>query len=99
MRITGSQVGSVTPLQAEKVKKTTPAAAPGATQPTDTVHLSSDVEVIAAARDAIAQTPDIREEKVAALRKAIGDGTYQAPAEQVAEKILTEGRQARLSQK
>ncbi|OPZ85094.1 MAG: Anti-sigma-28 factor, FlgM [bacterium ADurb.Bin429] len=99
MKITGSQVGPVTPMQTEKVKKTAPAAATGATQPMDTVHLSSDVEAVAAARDAIAQTPEIREEKVAALRKAIEDGTYQAPAEQVAEKILIEGRQARLSQK
>jgi negative regulator of flagellin synthesis FlgM len=99
MKITGSQVGPVTPIQSEKVKKTTAASAPSSTLPTDTVHLSRDVDAIQAARDAITQTSDIRNEKVEALRKAIEEGTYQAPAEQVAEKILIEGRRARLGQK
>lgn len=99
MKITGSQIGPVTPAQTEKVKKTAPAATPSAALPKDTVHLSADVSALDTARAVIAGTPDIREERVEALRKAIADGTYQAPAEQVADRILTEGRRAQLGRK
>lgn len=37
------------------------------------------------------ETPDVREEKVAALKKAVEDGTYRVRGEEVAKKMIKEG--------
>lgn len=98
MKITGSQVNQVSQVYLNKVKKTAPADAV-LPQKADKVELSSDAELVSAAQQAIANTPDIREEKVEALRRQIADGSYKVPAEQVAEKMLSEIRLSKLTQK
>lgn len=37
------------------------------------------------------KVPDVREKKVAALKKAIEDGTYDVKGEEVAKKMIKEG--------
>ena len=99
MRITGSQIGPVTPAQIEKIKKSSSSSSVEAAQPADTVELSSDVENIAAAKQVIANTPDVRQEKVASLQREVQNGTYKVPAQKIAEKMLAEGRFAKTIQK
>ena len=36
-------------------------------------------------------TPDVREEKVAALKRAVQDGTYRVKGKEVAKKMIKEG--------
>lgn len=98
MKITGSQVSQVSQVYLNKVQKTAPAEA-AAPRKTDKVELSADAELISAAQQVIAGTPEIREDKVEALRKQIADGSYSVPAQEVADKMLTEMRLAKLTQK
>ena len=43
---------------------------------------------LAVAKKALSETSDIREERVAAIKKQMEEGTYKVSAEDVAEKIL-----------
>lgn len=61
-------------------------------EPHDSVQLSGEAKLFALFRQKLAQTPDIRKEKVEALKKAIAEGTYRVPAEEIAEAILREGK-------
>ncbi len=42
------------------------------------------------ARQIIAATPEVRPEKVAALQKAVAEGTYEVEARKVANALITE---------
>lgn len=99
MRITGSQVGPVNPAQLEKLKKAAPAVSPEAARPADQVVLSRDVSAIEAAKAKIAETADVREDKVEALRREIQQNTYHVSAVDIADKILAESRLARITRK
>ncbi len=99
MRITGSQVGPVTPAQLSQIKKTAPTSAADTTRPADEVQFSSDVEAIEAARKAIAAAPDVRQDKVEALRQQIAAGTYQISSEKIADKMLAEARLFQINRK
>ena len=54
----------------------------------DRVELSSQSRDLQRIREVLAQTPDIRAEKVAALKKAVADGRYQVKAEDIAAKMV-----------
>jgi len=56
----------------------------------DKISLSSSAKEIAELKKMIDQLPDVREEKVAAIKKAIESGTYNVDSMKVAEKILEE---------
>ena len=43
---------------------------------------------LAVAKKALSEASDIREERVAAIKKQMEEGTYKVSAEDVAEKIL-----------
>ena len=57
---------------------------------TDTVVISDAANRIHEARAKLDEIPDVREEKVAELKKQIQDGTYQVDTEKTAEKLLKE---------
>jgi negative regulator of flagellin synthesis FlgM len=99
MKITASQIGAINPAYLKEVKKTSQASATDATRPADSVSLSSDVAAIDAAREAIGALPDVRQEKIEALRREIQAGTYHVPAEKIAEKILKENQLSRIVRK
>jgi len=80
-----SNIPSVLPPEMEEAEKTGSAA--------DTVEVS-DAAVRKAqlhkAAEILMQTPDVDRDKVAALKKQIADGTYQADFAKVAERMLSE---------
>ena len=56
----------------------------------DRVELSARAKEMQEAKRIIGTIPDIREEKVAQIRKQIEEGTYQIDSKKIAEKMLTE---------
>jgi negative regulator of flagellin synthesis FlgM len=55
----------------------------------DSVSLSENARSLAAARDAVKNVPDVREQKVAEIKQHVSDGTYNVPAKMLARKMLT----------
>lgn len=80
----------------------------GATKSDGKGAAASDVQISAGAKgradamqkayDIAASTPDIREDRVAALKKQINDGTYKADAGNIADGMLREAVKDHLSQ-
>jgi negative regulator of flagellin synthesis FlgM len=56
----------------------------------DKVEISSQSRDLKKIHDVLAQTPDIRSEKVAALKQAVAEGRYQVSAENIAAKMVRE---------
>jgi negative regulator of flagellin synthesis FlgM len=54
----------------------------------DDVTLSNRGRVVALAARAVAASPDVRAEKVAALKAAIADGNYGSDARAIARRLL-----------
>lgn len=57
----------------------------------DRVTLSSEGLQLQRVLDSLAQVPDVREERVAALRQQIADGTYDRGLDEVAARIVENG--------
>lgn len=78
-----------------KAKKAHKAYAKSATAPTaptrtDRVEISDQGRAMQVAAAALKRTPQIRADKVAALKARINDGTYQVPGEDIAERMLAD---------
>jgi negative regulator of flagellin synthesis FlgM len=56
----------------------------------DRVEISAQSRDLKKMNDILAQTPDIRMEKVAALKKAVEEGRYQVNAANIAGKMVKE---------
>ncbi|MCG8472494.1 MAG: flagellar biosynthesis anti-sigma factor FlgM [Desulfobacterales bacterium] len=54
----------------------------------DKVTLSRDSRDMQIARDAVMNAPDIRAERVEALRNEVKEGRYVAPVDKVADKMI-----------
>ena len=70
------------------VKKQAPPAVP-TPDASDQVQISTRAKEFQRAYELVAQTPDVRTEKVAKLQDAINTGTYNVRGEQVATKLIT----------
>jgi negative regulator of flagellin synthesis FlgM len=57
---------------------------------TDTVIISEAAKEIQEARAQLDEIPDVREDKVAALKEQIQNGTYQENAQETAGKLIRE---------
>ena len=55
---------------------------------TDTVEISAQSKEIQKINDTLKETPEVRSEKVAALKKQIDEGQYKVDAESVAGKMI-----------
>jgi negative regulator of flagellin synthesis FlgM len=66
-------------------------ASPGAIarQP-DTVSISDAARSIAAAHKTAASSADVREDRIAALKAAIADGTYAVDSKSLARKLVSD---------
>lgn len=56
----------------------------------DRVEISPQSRDLQRVRQVLAQTPDVRAEKVAALKKAVAEGRYHVNAEEIATKMVRE---------
>ncbi|MGN0507546.1 MAG: flagellar biosynthesis anti-sigma factor FlgM [Lachnospiraceae bacterium] len=54
----------------------------------DTVEISGFGKELQVAKKAIAQTPDVREDKVQELKTSMANGTYNVPMGALADKLL-----------
>jgi len=54
----------------------------------DSVTLSDSARSLAAARDAVQNAPDVRDQKVSEIKQHVSDGTYNVPARVLARKML-----------
>lgn len=78
------------PQLAASGAKNAPAASSSGTRSNDTAQLSTDqvrVQALAAQANAV---PEIRQEKVAALGRALRDGSYQVSPEHTADALISE---------
>ena len=80
------QNGKVGP--AERNSATPPAQ--NQVSPEDKVDLSSQSKEMNKISEALAVTPDVRAEKVEALKKQVESGQYQVNSDAVAEKMIKE---------
>jgi negative regulator of flagellin synthesis FlgM len=65
------------------------AATAGSTRQPDAVSLSDTARALSAATKSVADTSDVRAEKVAALKAAIADGTYSVSSRDLARSMVT----------
>lgn len=54
----------------------------------DRVNLSSGAKEISRIHEILAQTPDVRADRVAHLKMAIAQGTYEVKGDKIAEKMV-----------
>jgi flagellar biosynthesis anti-sigma factor FlgM len=54
----------------------------------DSVTLSDNARSVATGRQAVKNSPDVREQKVADIKQQLSDGTYQVSARALATKML-----------
>ena len=90
MRISGKPggVGSTQSATGSK-PSAAPASAPVAPAPaTDAVQVSSAARLVAVAREALAAVPDIRMEKVDAIKNQLDADSYHPDGEAVAEGLI-----------
>jgi len=78
-------------LQPEKTQKSGASSTPNRPAPTnsnqDQTRLSVDANRLDQLKTALSQVPEIRQERVAAVREAMGNGSYQVTDQQLADSI------------
>lgn len=74
--------------QLYRTKKVNQTQKPGSVSRSDQVQISSFGKDIQAAKTAIAESPDIREELTASIKTQIQSGTYNVDNSAFAEKLL-----------
>jgi negative regulator of flagellin synthesis FlgM len=57
----------------------------------DVLNLSNRGRIVAEAARAVAESRDVRAEKVAALKAAIANGSYSSNAREIAERLVANG--------
>jgi len=89
MRIDGNSPLSqgIGPERSDKVASTDQAAAPGSQ---DQTSFSSDKVSLSSLAAQAMQMPEIRQDRVASLKSAIGQGNYALDPDQIAEAMLNE---------
>ena len=66
-------------------------AAAGAGTASDAVTLSDQAKQLSVVRQAVTESPDVRQEKIDAIKQAIADGTFQVSARELARKLIESG--------
>jgi flagellar biosynthesis anti-sigma factor FlgM len=63
--------------------------APAVVRQPDAVTISDSARAMVAANKAVADAPDVREDRVSALKAALAAGTYSVDSRQLASKLAT----------
>jgi negative regulator of flagellin synthesis FlgM len=74
-----------------KHKETREAAAGQKSSNADSSGITEGARELAQARDVVEASPEVRAEKVAALKAAIANGTYNADPREIARSLLEKG--------
>ena len=92
MRISGksSGVGSAQSVTGSKPSGSSASAAVASAASADAVQVSSAARLVAVAQEALAGIPDIRMEKVEALKSQLDADSYNPDGEAVAEGLIKE---------
>lgn len=92
MRISGksSGVGSAQGVTGAKASGVSPSAPAAAASSTDAVQVSSAARLVAVAQEALAVVPDVRMEKVEAIKNQLDADSYNPDGEAVAEGLIKE---------
>lgn len=92
MRISGKPGGisSAPGVGGSKGPATSSAASVAPAPASDAVHVSSSAQLMAVAQEVLAVTPDIRAEKVEALKSQLDADAYHPDGEAVAEGLIRE---------
>jgi negative regulator of flagellin synthesis FlgM len=64
-----------------------PAVSPSGRQP-DGVSISAEARSLSAARKSTAEAPAVREDRIAAIKAAIADGTYAVDSRELATSLV-----------
>ena len=65
------------------------ASGPAAPRQPDAVNISDKARSLAAAHKAVGDAPDVREDRISALKAAIADGSYAVDSRNLASKLLS----------
>ena len=76
------------PIATRRIKAAYAATAPSPPRQADSVSLSDEARALAAANKAVAAAPDVREDRIQALKAAIADGTYKVDSRKLARAML-----------
>lgn len=74
----------------DAVQNARPEALPSDSQQGDTVSVSQDALLLTTARSTAQNTPDVRAEKVEALRIQVANGTYKPDSKLIAANLVRE---------
>ncbi|RJR38707.1 MAG: flagellar biosynthesis anti-sigma factor FlgM [Deltaproteobacteria bacterium] len=89
MKITDIQGSGVSQLQNEQSGTVgTRAQKTEATQAADNIVVSQKARLMQKASQVIAETPDVRQDKVASLKEAVDSGSYPVNAQKVANSMI-----------
>lgn len=72
--------------QANKTKKISKSSE---TEKKDQLEISQSAKDYQTVKNALSQTPDIREDKVAEIKNAMNTGTYNVSAQEIADKMVS----------
>ncbi len=84
--------GAQAPHSAPKTGEPKPSAA--AIGSSSHVEISDKARLMQKAAEAVRQAPEVRSDRVAALKKSISEGTYRVDSEAVADKLVDEHLQS-----
>jgi negative regulator of flagellin synthesis FlgM len=92
MRISGKSgsIGGTQGVSGTKGSSAPSTASVGSAPASDAVQVSSAARLVAVAQEALAVVPDIRTEKVEALKNQLDADTYHPDGEAVAEGLIRE---------
>jgi negative regulator of flagellin synthesis FlgM len=76
-------------MAAAALRKNAASASPAAARQPDAVTISDSARSMAAATKAVADAPEVREDRVSALKAAIAAGTYTVDSRRLASKLVT----------
>ena len=86
----GPQVATSAPVRARSAEaggKNAPAQARESVASSDSVRLTDDAKLLQQAERAAAEAPDVDESRVAQIKQAVADGTYQVDPKAIAAKL------------
>ncbi|MEN8258734.1 MAG: flagellar biosynthesis anti-sigma factor FlgM [Thermodesulfobacteriota bacterium] len=84
-----SQVRTDTKVEVKKAQQAEQAQAPAGETTGDKVEISNGTKDMQKMREILANTPSVRTEMVATLKRQIENGEYNVPSHEIADKMLS----------